>query len=468
MSPQVIVVGLGPGGADLVTQGALDLIGASEAVFVRTQRHPACAIFADEAAPGRRQVTYFDDVYDTAPTMDDVYREIVDRLCAAAVEHGSVVYAVPGSPVVAERTVQLLVADDRVETRIVAALSFLDLAWARLGIDPIDRGVRVVDGHRFATDAAGQTGPLLVCQCDSAMILSDIKLSLEDWPAEPVTVIQRLGLPDEAIFEVPWQELDREVVPDHLTSLYIPTLDAPVAAELVAFDELVHALRTGCPWDREQTHASLKRYLLEESYELLEAIDDLDPVTGDGADELCEELGDVLFQVFFHATIAAEAGWFTLADVARDVHDKLYHRHPHVFGDAVVSSTEEMVSQWEATKVVEKQRESMLDGIPRELPALATALKMAKKAAAKGFVDDGPGPQVRALAASIETAGLGVEDLGDLLFAIAGSAQASGIDPEDALRLSSRRFRERFIEAEQAEQAEHTTVASETSGPQRS
>lgn len=439
-TPHVIVVGLGPGGADLITVGTLEIIRGASAVFARTERHPACSVF-DE-------VTYFDDLYETANTMDEVYRGIVDRLAEAAAEHGEIVYAVPGSPVVAERTVQLLQTDERVTTTIVPALSFLDLAWARLGIDPIDAGVRMVDGHRFARDAAGQVGPLMVCQCDSLLVLSDVKLAVEEWPDEPITVIQRLGLPDEAIFEVSWEELDRVVEADHLTSIYIPTLGVPVGSELVAFDELVHALRAGCPWDRQQTHESLKRYLLEECYELLEAIDDLDPETGDGVDELCEELGDVLFQVFFHATIAAEEGWFTIADVAREVHDKLRERHPHVFGDAVFESAEQLSADWEARKVAEKSRSSMLDGIPRELPALAAALKMAKKGAAKGFVDEPPSTVVAELISRIETAELDAEGLGDLLFGIAGVARVSGIDPEDALRMANRRFRDRFIAAE--------------------
>ena len=440
MSGRVTVVGLGPGGPDLVTAGTLECIEGASAVFARTERHPACSVLGD--------VTYFDDVYASADTMDEVYRTIVDRLAIAAEEHGDVLYAVPGSPVVAERTVQLLTADARVEVTVVPALSFLDLAWVRLGIDPIDAGVRMVDGHRFANDAAGEIGPFMVCQCDSAMVLSDVKLAIEEWPDEPITVIQRLGLPDEKIFEVSWEDLDRVVLADHLTSIYIPTLGVPVAAELVQFDELVHALRAGCPWDREQTHESLKRYLLEECYELLEAIDDFDADTGDGVDELCEELGDVLFQVFFHATIAAESGWFTIADVAREVHDKLRDRHPHVFGGATYESAEQLSADWEARKVAEKSRASMLDGIPRDLPALATALKMIKKGAAKGFVDEEPTAVVASLVDRVGSADLDADDLGDLLFGIAGVARTAGIDPEDALRLATRRYRERFVAAE--------------------
>ena len=175
-----------------------------------------------------------------------------------------VVYAVPGSPLVAERTVELLRLDPRIEVDVVAALSFVDLAWDRLGVDPFAAGVRLVDGHRFATEAAGSVGPLLVAQCDSRQVLSEIKLAVDDGPE--VIVLARLGLPDESVASVAWADLDRDVVTDHLTCLWIPHLADPVAAEIVRFEDLVRTLRVACPWDRKQTHASLTRHLVEETY----------------------------------------------------------------------------------------------------------------------------------------------------------------------------------------------------------
>ena len=145
-----------------------------------------------------------------------------------------------------------------------------------------------------------------------------------------MVVLQRLGLPDESVSPVAWADLDRAVRPDHLTSLWIPRLAPPVGAELIGFWELVRTLRERCPWDRAQTPHSLRRYLLEESYEVLDALDRLDPDDGRGADDVADELGDLLFQVVFHAVIAEESGWFTLADVAAGIHRKLVRRHPHV------------------------------------------------------------------------------------------------------------------------------------------
>ncbi len=371
MPPRIVVVGLGPGGPDLVTAGTLDAIAATTRRFLRTDRHPAATVVTDAET--------CDDLYESAERIEDVYPAIVERLVAAATADGEVLYAVPGAPNVAERTVELLVGDPRVEVDVLPALSFLDLTWARLGIDPLVVGVRVVDGHRFAVDAAGERGPLLVCQCDSRDVLSDIKLSVDDAPSAPVVVLQRLGLPDESITSVDWFDLDREFEPDHLTSLYVPELAVPVAVELQRFSELVRVLREQCPWDAEQTHRSLVRYLVEETYEVIDAIE-----SGED-DQLEEELGDLLFQVVFHATIATQEGRFTLADVARGIHDKLEARHPHVFGDVEIDGVDELRTMWEAQKRAEKGRESAMDGLTESLPAVLYAEQARRKAERLGI-----------------------------------------------------------------------------------
>jgi tetrapyrrole methylase family protein/MazG family protein len=350
---------------------------------------------------------------------------------------------VPGSPFVAERTVELLRADARVAVEALPALSFLDLVWARLGVDPVAAGVRVVDGHRFAVEAAGERGPLLVAQCDAQAVLSDVKLAVEGEPPAGVVVLHHLGLEDESVSTVPWADLDREVRPDHLTSLWIPALAAPVAAEVVRFAELVRTLRARCPWDREQTHQSLSRHLIEETYEVLDAIDGGDPA------HLEEELGDLLFQVVFHATLAAEEGEFTLADVARTVHDKLVGRHPHVFGDVVADTAGQVMRNWEHIKQAEKGRASLMDGIPTALPSLLYAHKVQRKAASVGLEPAGDA-----------SAGIaGAEDVGDALFALVNRARQAGVDPESALRATTVRFRERFEAVERMAAARDVDLA---------
>lgn len=439
-TPRVEVVGLGPGGADLVTAGTLELLASFPPGrrYLRTTRHPAAAVAGGAAS--------FDHRYEAASSMDEVYGSIVEDLVAAAGDGGGpVCYAVPGSPVVAEHTVELLLADDRVDVVVHPALSFLDLAWVRLGVDPVATGARVVDGHRFAVEAAGERAPLLVAQCDHRFVLSDVKLAVEDPPAAPVVVLQRLGLPDEQVFAVAWEDLDRSFEPDHLTSLWVPELAAPVAAEVARFDELMARLRGADPWKASQTHDSLKRYLLEEAHEVLEAIDAYDPATGDGAEELCGELGDLLYQVVFHSAIGAEAGWFTLADVARSIHDKLVARHPHLGQDGgdEAPSVEQLVADWERAKRDEQGRSSAFDGIPAALPALLRALKVGRKAEALGLATSEP-PD---LSAAADRAVAHPEDpvaLGGLLAAAVDLARRAGVDPEDALRRATLDLERRY------------------------
>jgi tetrapyrrole methylase family protein/MazG family protein len=417
----VVVVGLGPAGPELLTAATIEALASVPHRYLRTTRHPAAVAVA--GAPS------FDSIYEAAATIEAVYAGIVDALVEAAGEHGTVLYAVPGSPLVAERTVELLRSDDRVVVRLVPALSFLDLAWAALRVDPVAAGVRIVDGRRFAVEAAGERGPLLVAQCDTRQVLSDIKLTTDD--AGPVTVLQRLGLPDESVSTVAWADLDKEVEPDHLTSIWLPAAAPAVAREVARFDELVHTLREKCPWDREQTHSTLTRHLLEETYEVLEAIEALDVDAGEGFEHLEEELGDLLFQVVFHATLAAEEGHFTLADVARGIHDKLVHRHPHVFAGVQADTPDQVISNWEQIKRAEKGRTSLMDGIGEGLPSLLYAHKVQRKAASVGLepvADEG---------------GLGAE-----LFALVDLARRAGVDPEAALRATAARFRSRFATAE--------------------
>jgi len=422
---RIVVVGLGPAGPDLVTAGTLAAIDRVPVRYLRTTRHPAASVLS--GAPS------FDHVYEDADDFAEVYRRIADDLLAAAREHGEVLYAVPGSPRVLERSVDHLVAAAAdplaaVEVDVLPALSFLDLAWVRLGVDPLEEGVRLVDAHRFAERAAGERGPLLVAHCHNRRVLSDVKLAVDDPPATPVTVIQRLGLPDEHIFTVAWADLDREVEPDHLTSLFIPELAAPVAGEVQAFVELVGTLREQCPWDREQTHHSLTRHLLEESYEVIEAIEAL-PEGADGTDpayeHLEEELGDLLFQVVFHAAIGAEVGAFTMADIARGIHDKLVRRHPHVFAGAS-DDLDSINRRWEEIKRDEKGRESVMDGIPSTLPALLYALKVLRKAESIGQPWAPPGDP----------------DLGDRLLTLVAEARTAGLDPESTLRAAAGKVRD--------------------------
>jgi tetrapyrrole methylase family protein / MazG family protein len=453
---RIVVVGLGPGGHDHVTVETRDTIGRIAHRYLRTAVHPSA-----DLVPG---ATTFDHLYESAATFDEVYDRIADELAAAAAEHGEILYAVPGSPLVLERTVRLLLDRHDVETRVLPAMSFLDVAWVRLGIDPVEAGVRLVDGHEFATAAAGERGPLLVAHTHANWVLSDIKLTA-DLGDEPVILLQALGTADERIVPTSWAEMDHTIDADHLTSLWIPHLHAPVGVEYVRFHELTRVLREQCPWDIEQTHQSLVSHLLEETYEVVDAIGALDP--GDPAtdEHLIEELGDLLYQIEFHATIAEQEGRFTIADVAAGIHDKLVRRHPHVFGDLVGADldTGAVLTNWDEIKRAEKGRTSLFDGVPRSLPALSYAATIGAKASKVGF--DWPDvhgafPKIAEETAELaELAGsvpldsggeiLAAGELGDLLFAVVNVARHLRIDPELALRAATDKFRTRFQGVEQ-------------------
>lgn len=449
-TPRIVIVGLGPAGPEYVTEHTRAEIARVAHRYLRTDRHPSASLVPDADT--------FDDVYEAADTFADVYAEIADRLAAAAQLHGEVLYAVPGSPLILERTVRALRTDQRIECTIHPAMSFLDIAYARLGIDPVEANVTLVDGHEFAIAAAGMAGPLLVAHTHANWVLSDIKLAVENATGdEPVVILQRLGSPDERITHTTWAELDRTVEADHLTSIYIPHLAAPVGSELVRFHQLARTLREQCPWDQEQTHQSLVRYLLEETYEVVDALHALDPEDPTTDDALIEELGDLLYQIEFHATIAEQEGRFTMADVAQGVHDKLVRRHPHVFGDVVADDTHTVLANWDLIKQQEKGRTSVFEGVPHSLPSLSYADAVQRKAAKVGFDwpdVDGAWPKIEEEAAEVRAAVHAADtaavrdELGDLLFAVVNVARHLGVEPEAALRAATLKFRRRFEQLE--------------------
>lgn len=444
--PVIDIIGLGPAGEEYVTDHTRRVIADHEIRYLRTRQHPS--------APVVGAARDLDHHYRTAATFEEVYHGIVEELVTAARDHDRILYAVPGSPLILERTVKLLLADERVDCRVHPAMSFLDLVWARLGIDPVETSVRLIDAHDFATAAAGDAGPLLVAHCHANWVLSDIKLSTED-SQDPATgeitnddvevvVVHHLGLDDERIVPVPWSEIDRCVDADHLTSLYVPALRAPVGRDLIAFHDLARRLRRECPWDREQTHRSLITYLLEETYEVVDALlalDENDPSTDDA---LVEELGDLLYQIEFHAAIAEQQGRFTMGDVARGIHDKMVRRHPHVFakGSGHDPDPDALVASWEEIKKAEKAAkapsgrsgtESAFDGVVEASGSLAYAAAILSRAAKAGHGIEVPADVVGDLES--------ITDLGLHLLHVVAECSRRGLDPEVVLRETARAHR---------------------------
>jgi tetrapyrrole methylase family protein/MazG family protein len=335
-------------------------------------------------------------------------------------------------------------------------------------------GVHVVDAQDFVVSAAGRSGPLLVGHCTSALVLSELKLALLDaLPADtPVVVLARLGLADEEIREVALEDLDRVVVADHLTSVFVDTGERTIAGDVAALVALARRLRGpgGCPWDAEQSHHSLTRYLLEEAYETVEVLEALpgDAPAGevdlDAYARVEDELGDLLFQVVFHSILATEAGVFDLGDVARGVHDKLVRRHPHVFGDVNADSAAAVISNWEQIKKAERSSESLVDSISPGLPSLLYAHKLYRKAASVGLEPDPERDGFAVMRAALDRLAasegpIAAEGaLGDLLAGAVVAARARGVDAETSLRGWAGRFRDRFVRMEELAAAEGADV----------
>lgn len=459
-APRVVVVGLGPAGLDLmlpVARAAWDRIPHR---FVRTARHPTVT----ELAGAGDTFTSFDDRYDTASDFDVLYASIVDDLVAAAHEHGEVVYAVPGNPGVAERTVAALRTRADVDVVVHPGLSFVDLAWTCLGRDPM-AGVHVVDARELLPSAAGRSGPMLVGHVVDGFALSELKLVLLESlaPDTTVVVLQRLGLPDEVVTDRPLVDLDRAIEPDHLTSVFVDAGERTIAGDVAALVALARRLRApgGCPWDAAQNHHSLTRYLLEEAYETVEVLQQLPgDAPGGEPDPIAyarveDELGDLLFQVVFHSILATEAGAFDLGDVARAVHDKLVRRHPHVFGDVAADTPDAVVANWEQIKRDERSSPSLVDGIGTGLAALLYAHKLYRKAASVGLDPDvevdGFGAMRTALddLAVADEPGAVERALGVLLAGAVVVARDRGVDAESSLAGWAGRFRDRFVRMEE-------------------
>ena len=453
MKPVIRVVGLGPGDAELITRRTFELITHAPVARLRTRVHPAAAAFLD--------VVSYDDLYESAESFDALYQAIVTDLIELArhAPGGEVLYAVPGSPMVAERTVELLNESSDVTTVLEAAVSVIDVACAALGRDPMASGLRVVDALANTEPFRGP-GPLLVLQTYSSAVLASVADRLA--PSTLVTVLHHVGLEDEAIVELPAAALVSFGDVDHLTSLWIDGLRTAGEAmdDLVSF---MRRLRLECPWDQEQTHASLTRHLLEEAYETLDALEAF--VREGDVDELAthveEELGDLLFQIVFHAELGDEEGLFNFATIADGVRDKLIGRHPHVFGDTRVSDSNDVAARWEILKRDEKGRESVTDGIAWQLPALVLYTKLLRKASLADLRHDAESARARALEA-LRTASLdhaSVEDArsssdvdatwGDAIVALVEMAQWAGVDLEGVLRARAFALRDaiRIVEA---------------------
>lgn len=451
----ITLVGLGPGAAALLTRQAWELLSSAPEIYLRTRHHPVVAEF-----PAGLRVHSFDAFYENGESYEQIYTRIVEQVLQLAERDQGVVYGVPGHPFVAESTgpeIARRAAQAGIPVEIIEGMSFIEPTLTLLGLDPFPQTM-LVD----ALQLAGQhhpgfppDSPALIAQIHSARVASDVKLTLMAvYPDDhPVTLVHGAGIPAASKEMLPLYAIDRSPKTGLLTTLYVPALAPDSSFE--AFQELIAHLRApeGCPWDREQTHQTLRPHLLEEAYEVLEAID------ADDAQAMREEFGDLLLQIVLHAQIASEYGEFSMVDVLRRIHEKIVRRHPHVFGNWVVTDKDAVLRNWEVLKATEREagatkEASLLDGVGRTLPALAQAETYQKRAARVGFdwpdqqgVIEKVAEEIREfeMAASAEAR---EDELGDLLFSIVNLARWFDVDPESALRNANARFRRRFSRME--------------------
>lgn len=444
--PSITIVGLGPGDPRHLTREAWEVLEAASEVWLRTARHPTVA-----GLPAHLTLHSFDALYEEVGDFSQVYAAIAAEVLRLGQRPEGVIYAVPGHPLVGEAAVGRVLSQAQgvgLEVRVVEGLSFIEPALAALRMDALE-GLQIYDAVELASHHHPPLTPdlpALLGQLYSRALAADVKLTLmNQYPDDhQVALVHAAGTAGQGLVHLPLYKLDRQDV-DHLTTLYVPPLQG--VNSFVGLQDTVAHLRApgGCPWDREQTHKSLRGDLLEEAYEVIAAID-----AGD-LQALQEELGDLLLQVLLHTQIATEEEEFKMAAVIGGIDAKLKHRHPHVWGDRPVSGTAEVLQRWEQLKRQERGDEcSTLEGVPVALPALQQADTYGRRAARVGFdwpVVSGVIDKIHEEMAEVEAATTPEEreaEVGDLLFAVVNWARWLDVDPEAALRRSNARFARRF------------------------
>lgn len=455
----IVIVGLGPTGANSLTREAWDWLVQSKEIWARTRYHP---VFFE--LPEDLIVHSFDS--EVEYEFSDVSIEIAKKIINIAQEQGTVTYAVPGSPFIAEETVRQIMTQlegSNIPVRVIDGMSFLEPVCSALGIDPHPKLVLTDSLYLASLEIPffPASVPALISNLRPGLEANDLKLTLmNNYPDEyQVKLIHSAGLPDELVEEIPLYQIDQSLHTGLMSTLYLPARESGRAFE--DFQQIIARLRApdGCPWDRKQTHLSLRPYLLEESYEVLEALDQ------ENSEHLVEELGDLLLQIVLHAQIATEEQDFNMTDIIAAISEKIIRRHPHVFTDLEVDSVEGVLNNWEQIKAEERksngqERKSMLDGIPNALPALTQADQIQQRAKRVGFDWKTIEPVIAKIheeLKELEEASSDTErqsEAGDLLFAVVNLVRWLEIDPEMALRETNSRFRKRFayIEKRSAEQ----------------
>ncbi|MDK0928062.1 nucleoside triphosphate pyrophosphohydrolase [Clostridium perfringens] len=446
------IMGLGPGAYEALTIGALKELKNNKNIYFRTEKHPTVDFLKDEGI----KFESYDHAYEKYDSFDDVYKYIAEDLITKIKDDEDLIYAVPGHPLVAEKSVINLIElckENNVQYEVLPAVSFVDAMMEALQVDPIE-GVKIIDAFDMKNQILDKRVGTIITQVYNNFIASEVKLRLLEGYEDDTEIIfvRAAGVEGlESIRKIPLYELDWQEDIDYLTSIYIPK-DLGNKKDFQDLLDIIETLRNpgGCPWDREQTHESLKSALLEECYEVIDAIENEDE------DALIEELGDVLLQVVFHASIGKEDGYFDIMDVIGGISNKMINRHPHVFGNEEVNTSEQVLVNWDEIKKEEKGIKTLteeMQNIAKSLPATTRAYKVQKKAKKVGFDWDDVNCAMDKVKEELneikdvyncEDKSIIEGEVGDLLFACINVARFLEVDGELALDKTIKKFIKRF------------------------
>lgn len=446
------IMGLGPGAYEALTIGALKELKNNKNIYFRTEKHPTVDFLKDEGI----KFESYDHAYEKYDSFDDVYKYIAEDLITKIKDDEDLIYAVPGHPLVAEKSVVNLIElckENNIQYEVLPAVSFVDAMMEALQVDPIE-GVKIIDAFDMKNQILDKRVGTIITQVYNNFIASEVKLRLLEGYEDDTEIIfvRAAGVEGlESIRKIPLYELDWQEDIDYLTSIYIPK-DLGNKKDFQDLLDIIETLRNpgGCPWDREQTHESLKSALLEECYEVIDAIENEDD------DALIEELGDVLLQVVFHASIGKEDGYFDIMDVIGGISNKMINRHPHVFGNEEANTSEQVLVNWDEIKKEEKGIKTLteeMQNIAKSLPATTRAYKVQKKAKKVGFDWDDVNCAIDKVKEELneikevyncEDKSIIEGEVGDLLFACINVARFLEVDGELALDKTIKKFINRF------------------------
>ncbi|HFE9686568.1 TPA: nucleoside triphosphate pyrophosphohydrolase [Clostridium perfringens] len=446
------IMGLGPGAYEALTIGALKELKNNKNIYFRTEKHPTVDFLKDEGIKFKS----YDHAYEKYDSFDDVYKYIAEDLITKIKDDEDLIYAVPGHPLVAEKSVVNLIElckENNIQYEVLPAVSFVDAMMEALQVDPIE-GVKIIDAFDMKNQILDKRVGTIITQVYNNFIASEVKLRLLEGYEDDTEIIfvRAAGVEGlESIRKIPLYELDWQEDIDYLTSIYIPK-DLGNKKDFQDLLDIIETLRNpgGCPWDREQTHESLKSALLEECYEVIDAIENEDE------DALIEELGDVLLQVVFHASIGKEDGYFDIMDVIGGISNKMINRHPHVFGNEEANTSEQVLVNWDEIKKEEKGIKTLteeMQNIAKSLPATTRAYKVQKKAKKVGFDWDDVNCAMDKVKEELneikevyncEDKSIIEGEVGDLLFACINVARFLEVDGELALDKTIKKFINRF------------------------